>query len=52
MISYFVIQPLPLISNEHLTDLFDLIGLGERTSRLKIENLLHSGARENVVTSF
>jgi hypothetical protein len=57
MISYFVIRLLHLvyvnqsISNEHPADLFDLIRLGKGTSRLKIQDLINSIAREYVMAS-
>jgi hypothetical protein len=39
------------ISNQHLANLLDLIRFGEGASRLKVKDLIHSIARENVVAS-
>ena len=57
MISYFVIR-LPMlvyvnqsISNKDLANLPDLIWFGEGTSRLEVEDLIYSIARENVMAS-
>jgi hypothetical protein len=39
------------VTNDHVSDLFDLIRLGQPDSRLKVQDLLDAIARENVVVT-